>query len=548
MKSERKKKIGMAALIAATLAAGLFVFMKHWQFELPGYPNVDELLSLDCIYNLLDQHIYAGDIYILEFFRYPHLTFYYALLGFRILSKVFAGWDTDIILRFLICGTALLSNVFVYFTIKKLTDSRRWAYIGFVLSVFSLYGFSYLFYTGPDTMIYTVANVIVFLGTLIYKEEQEERSVYLWYPFLAVGIGLAMAAKYHGILFGLFWLILHIYKKYWKSYRNNFVFFLNCIVLALVFCVCNYSMFFYFRQFIGDNLYNLQHYAWGHPGIEHNIPLLGYLEAFGFTSYGILGALFLLLGVIAVIRGKKWGALAVYLILPVFVIVFLSKYHIMLGRNLALVAPFFYIFLVYGIMEAEKIIAFFLGKEVAHGKKDSRDRESCDPGPMKKAGMFLSALIVLMVSANVVTVVNTYRYELTYSRMIPWIEENIPAGSTLYCTSYAPKLDEKKYYLIDIGEEIAKLPDTLAEDEYYIDVEYATKYFSQKKDYLIFESGDMYPDLKAAYENKLNGYTLEYTCPGITYGKEWKFRAGFFDIFRYSRENYCVGPGISVYH
>ena len=28
-------------------------------------------------------------------------------------------------------------------------------------------------------------------------------------------------AKYHGILFGLFWLALHISKKYWKSYRNN---------------------------------------------------------------------------------------------------------------------------------------------------------------------------------------------------------------------------------------------------------------------------------------------------------------------------------------
>ena len=66
----------MAAAVAATLFAGLLVFYRHWQFELPFYPNVDEQLSLDCIYDLLNQHIYAGDIYILDFFRYPHLTYF----------------------------------------------------------------------------------------------------------------------------------------------------------------------------------------------------------------------------------------------------------------------------------------------------------------------------------------------------------------------------------------------------------------------------------------------------------------------------------------
>ena len=44
-------------------------------------------------------------------------------------------------------------------------------YMGFfrLLSVFSLYGYAYLYYTGPDTMIYTIANVILFLGCLIYR-------------------------------------------------------------------------------------------------------------------------------------------------------------------------------------------------------------------------------------------------------------------------------------------------------------------------------------------------------------------------------------------
>ena len=84
---EVRKRFGMAAAVAATLFAGLLVFCGHWQFELPFYPNVDEQLSLDCIYDLLNQHLYAGDIYLLDFFRYPHFTFYYAVLGVRILGR-----------------------------------------------------------------------------------------------------------------------------------------------------------------------------------------------------------------------------------------------------------------------------------------------------------------------------------------------------------------------------------------------------------------------------------------------------------------------------
>ncbi|MCM1252475.1 MAG: glycosyltransferase family 39 protein [Clostridium sp.] len=536
MNGETKKKIGMAAAVLATLIAGILVFYKHWQFELPGYPNVDELLSLDCIHALLNQHIYAGDIYILDFFRYPHLTFYYALLGFRIMSRILSGWDTDSLIRFVICGTALLSNVCVYFTLRKITGSRKWAYIGFALSVFSLYSFSYLYYTGPDTMMYAVANVIILLGTLIYKEENEERSVYLWYPLLAICIGLATAAKYHGILFGLFWLVLHIAKKYWKSYRNNYLFFLNCIVLVLVFCVCNYSMFFNFPRFVSDNLYNLQHYAWGHPGIEHNLPLLGHLEAYGLTSYGIAGGLLLLLGIAVMICRKKWKQLAIYLIMPVFVILFLSRYHIMLGRNLSLVIPFTYLFWVYGLTALED------GIRKVIEKKGLAKRLSA------KAAWIIPVVVAIMVLINIFAAVNTYRYELTYTQIIPWIEENIPEGATFYVTSYAPILDTEKYHIIDIGEEFAKLPNTLAEDEYYIEVEYATKYFSQQKDYLIMQGGDMYPELKAAYENKLSGYTPLQSSRGITYGKEWKFRVGYFDIFRYSPKEYGVGPTISVYH
>ncbi|MDE6846942.1 MAG: hypothetical protein K2J99_14430 [Lachnospiraceae bacterium] len=527
-RQEIKHRAGMAAAVVVTLFAGLFLFYRHWQFEMPLYPNVDEQLSLDCIFDLLNQHIYAGDIYVLDFFRYPHLTFYYAVFGARILGKFLAGIETVIILRYVVCGTALLSNVCIYFAVKKMTGERRWAFMALVLSVFSLYGYAYLYYTGPDTMIYAVANVIMLLGCMIYKDENEERVVYLWYPLLAICIGLATASKVHGILFGIFWLALHIKKRYWKSYRNNFLFFLDCIVLALVFCLCNYSMFFHFKTFIWDNLYNLNHYAWGHPGIEHNFPLLGYLEAYALTGYGVVGGILFLLGIVYLIRRKDWQQAVVFLLMPVGVILFLSRYQIVLGRNLSLVQPFFFLFMAYGLIEVKKLSGSF--------KKYCFDWK-----------WVLPAFVALMVVCNAAVVIGSYRYDLTYTQAAQYIETQIPEGASIYCTSFAPVIDTSRYTVIEIGEDISLLPDALGEGEYYVDVEYATGYFKQKKDYLIMQGGDMYPDLKAAYEEKIGRYTQLENYTGISYGKEWKYRIGYLDMFKYSPQEYYVGPGITIY-
>lgn len=543
LQKEWQKKAGMAAAVFVTLIAGMLIFYRHWQFELPLYPNVDEQLSLDCIYELLNQHLYAGDIYVLDFFRYPHLTFYYAALGARILGKFLAGVDTVVLLRYVVCGTALLSNVCVYFSVRIMTNSRKFSYLGFLLSLFSLYGYSYLFYTGPDTLMYAVANVVMLLGCLIWREKDEERAVYLWYPLLAICIGLAMAAKYHGIVFGVFWLALHIGKKYWKRHRNNYLFFLDCIVLALVFVVCNYSLFFHFKTFVWDNMYNLNHYAWGHPGIEHNLPLLGYLEAYALSSYGIFGGLLLLLGLVYLIRRKNWGELVIFLLMPFCIIVLLSKYQIVLGRNLSLILPFAFLFMVYGLMEAEALAEKLLLRKSGSVEKTADKnavRSICKISP---AAVVTAAFAVV----NIVTVLGNYRYDLTYNHAAAYIEENIPAGAKIYCTDFMPVMDGQKYEIVEIGEDVSLLPDALSENEYYIDTEYATGYFSQKKDYLLFQGGDMYPDKKAAYQEKTGAYSVMESWQGISYGGEWKYRVGYFDLFLKSPGKYFVGPTVTIY-
>ena len=553
MRKKFQEKACMAAAVVGALLVGVLLFYKHWQFELPLYPNVDEMLSLENIYDLLDQHLYTGDIYVLDFFRYPHLTFYY---GARILGKLLAGVDTVVLLRYVICGTALLSNVCVYFAVKVMTGNRKWGYIGFLLSVYSLYGYAYLYYTGPDTLLYTVANVLLLLGCVIYQDRDEERVVYLWYPLMAICIGLAMAAKYHGIVFGIFWLALHIRKKYWKSHRNNYLFFMDCIVLALVFCLCNYSLFFHFKTFIGDNLYNLNHYAWGHPGIEHNLPLLGYLEAFGFTNYGAVGGILLLMGIVCLIRKKDWAQMTVFLLMPVCILLLLSKYQIVLGRNMSLVLPFAFLFMTYGLMEVERILSICFLRQGEIQKADQKEQElkkTKDNREDRKgkrsitaAGIVIGA-VALMILCNAAVVCNSYRYGLTYTQASADIGNLIPEGSKIYCTSYAPMMDTDQYEIVEIGEDISLLPDRLGAGEYYIDVQYATGYFTQRKDYLICQGKEMYPDKKAAYEGKLGGYEIMKNYQGISYGGEWKYRIGYLDIFRYAPGEYYVGPSVVIY-
>lgn len=568
MQKEWRKRLGMAAAVTLTLTAGLLLFGRHWRFELPLYPNVDEQLSLDCIYELLGQHLYAGDIYVLDFFRYPHLTFYYAAAGVRILGKVLRGVDTVILLRYVVCCTTLLSNICIYFSVKVLTGSRKWAYLGFLLSVFSLYGYAYLFYTGPDTLLYAVANVIVLLGCLILREKDEERTVYLWYPLMAICIGLAMAAKYHGVVFGVFWLSLHIGKKYWKRHRNNYLFFLDCIVLALIFVLCNYSLFFHFKTFIGDNLYNLNHYAWGHPGIEHNLSILGYIEVFAFSSYGFCGGLLLLLGVVYLIREKEWGTLVSLALTPFCIVMLLSKYSIVLGRNLSLVLPFAFLFMAYGLMETEAFFGICPGWFGAAGK-DGRQKKAtgskgsgrtvsqraAGSGIGRRGGLKMSkisgctgfVLAAVLVLGNGITVLANYRYDLTYDHAAAYIAEKIPAGATIYCTGFAPVMEEGKYEIIDIGDDLSLLPDQLAEVEYFIDVEYATGYFSQKKDYLFLKGGYMYPEKKALYDEKTAAFSLVEKWQGLSYGGEWKYRIGYLDVFLRSPGEYYVGPTVTVY-
>ena len=210
--------------------------------------------------------------------------------------------------------------------------------------------------------------------------------------------------------------------------------------------------------------------------------------------------------------------------------------------------------MTYGLMEAEEFFEKLwvrygkAGQKKSSGKTPEKDMEhSSRAAGGKFSGKTAAAAVAFLVLCNTATVLGNYRYGLTYDHAAAYIAENIPAGAKVYCTSYMPLMDEQKYEIVEIGEDISLLPEKLAENEYFIDVEYATGYFSQKKDYLLFRGGDMYPDKKAAYEQKTGAYTVVESWQGVSYGGEWKYRIGYFDLFTKSPTAYYVGPSITIY-
>lgn len=509
-------------LLSLTMGAMFILYFFHWKFCLPLHPNVDENITIRIVQQMLD-----GNGVLFRVFNYPHLAFYWGGLWCKIVSLFSHSVDIVLVLRIVECGFALLSNIGIYFSIKELTGSKNWAYAGLLIALCSLYQAQYLYYAGPDVMLYGVANITLYLGVKIYKEEDIQKVFHKWYPLMAVSIGLAMSAKYHGILFGFYWLMIHIVKKYAKSIQYNIRFALSCFFIVVTWLICNISLFFYMNDFffgifgISDNY--LKNNT---PPLVHSCPLLGYLEVFFLHNFGVFGILFSLFGIVYLLKEKNYRKLA-FAILAMIILVFLilGNLNLMLGRNLSLIMPFSYLFITFGL--------YALGQQFAQ---------------LRIRVISITLLLLIMVGINIGAIIVSERYDESYQTAEGWIEHNIPENSTIYLKggSYVPRIDENKYRVEFLDTK--DLPDHLEANEYFIAVEYYESRWIQKKDYP-FIFGDEYvkPDWAEMYLNKISKYTEIVSFPGITYEHGWRYRIGYFDIFKYNKNDYYIGPTIEIF-
>ncbi|MDY3909025.1 MAG: glycosyltransferase family 39 protein [Eubacterium sp.] len=502
-------------LIFFTFVFAFILYYKHWTFELPLHPNIDEKTTINAVRSML-----SSDSYTYSAFNYPHLTFYYGMFWYKLVSAFCTISDLTLFLRAVICGFALISNICIYFAVKRLTGSRKWGYIGLLISIFSLYQMEYLYYSGPDTMLYGCANVVILLGIIIFKEEDSKKSLYKWYPLIAIWIGLATAAKYHGILLGMYWLVIHVVKKNHKQLKANLSFILSCFLIVIAYLVCNISDLLYLKKFISEFFRNFSHYSGGHIGLEHNFPLIGYLEPFFLYGFGVIGAFLMVLGLVELLKKKENRTIGVVLlVMPVLVFIVLCRYKVVLGRNICLIMPYTYLFLLYGLIALENIIKISQKK------------------------IIVNAVVFVMLLANVFAICVSENYDSSYQYAEEYIADNIPSGSVIYVYGfYVPNIDEEKYTLVT-----DQIPDHLEENEYYIDVEYQYDRYIQRKDYLLFKGEYMYPELAERYYAQNENFQELVSFRGITMRTGWRYRIGYFDCFKYKKGDYFIGPTIKIY-
>lgn len=510
-------------LLCSILLAAFVVYYNHWKFELPLHPNVDENITVYAVRNLV-----KGDkCLLIKNFNYPHIAFYWGALWCKIVSFFKDAFDMVLVLRVVECGFALFTNICIYALIKDVTGSKRWGFIGLLIALFSLYQAQYLYYAGPDAMLYGVANIIFYLGIKIYKEEDIKKVFHRWYPVMAVCIGLAASAKYHGIFLGFYWLIIHVMKKYYKKLQFNLQFVFSCFLIVVTWIVCDFSILVYGKEFIAGIIFNGQHYLQSEiPPLVHTCPFLGYLEVFVLHTYGFWGLFLLLVGVVYLLKKKSYRQFAVpYLAVVILVICVLGKFKLMLGRNLSLIMPCAQIFIVFGLYALEQFIS------------------------LKYCKFVINVMVFIMVSLNIAALVVTENYSESYQAAEKWIEDNVSEGAAIYLTGYAPFIDNGKYTVVMLDfNDYVNLQEKLGDNDYFISIEYADMRYIQKKDYpILFGNEYVMPQWADTYFKTINKMTKIAQFPGITYEHGWRYRIGYMDGFSYPSSNYFIGPTIEIY-
>lgn len=493
-----------------------------WSMGLPNYPNVDETITISRVKNL-----YENKTMILDYFKYPGLNFYYGKIFLDIITFIFKfdiSSNLNLIIRYIYTSSALISFMFFYFAMKNIFG-KKFAYISFILSIFSLYYYRYIYYAGPDTLIIAFSNILIYISSLIYINDNEEKDTYFFIPLFCIFLGLTLSVKYNGVIFVVLLIFLYIKKRYYRSYKNNFLLLISLILMVLTFVICNFCMFIDFNKFMQDVIFNFNHYKAQHQGLDCNAPLIYYLKIFFKSQYGVLGLLFSMVGIYSLIKNKKYVLLCYILIVPITTIILLSKYNLALERNISTIIQFNIILICYGMVNLCNVF------------RNNKNR-------------IIISIVMIFVLANI-TIISYlfFNTEESLNMAAIWINDNIPEHSTINLvksdinSKYLPLIDENKYIINDA------LPNQLKENEYLITSEYRYGRLYKKNERLFGKGDYMYPDNLKSYEYKISNHGVIKQFYGITNDPNISFRndISYLNFFKYDRSKYYIGPTVNIY-
>lgn len=511
----------------------LYTMVRYLKMGTPYYLHPDEPIVTSRVLSM-----FSNNTLELSYFKYPGLSFYYGLICLKIISKLFENVGSAYVIRLIYTGTALVSNIFIYFTLNKLFKNRIISCIGFTLALTSLYISQWLYYAGPDVLLYAFGNIVAYLVISLTLSDDDNKNLYLYYPLFAIAIGLATAVKYHGILLYILLLYVHIAKKYYKSYKFNYLLLLTTVPIPLIFVACNPYMFADFKKFMDHILFNFAHYSGSHTGLDDPMPVITYVDVFFRYSFGVPGVAFTLLGLAYFIKRREYKILFALLSLPVLTIFILGRYALSLPRNIAFCLPFSYVLCAAGFAATEQWIK-------AHGKKICK---------ANRYGYTIPILILIFMTVPHILILNHISgFKDSRDAARDYIAENIPEGSTIYIPHvtdikdgngdyYMPGINYDKYNITtDRGD--------LTTGDYAVDSSAIWQRYYQTNHFLL-GGKSLYPEQLKNQQEAVQNYEPLASFLSFYSIYEQRFtKSEVYDlrVLGFDNDDYYFGPSVDIY-
>jgi 4-amino-4-deoxy-L-arabinose transferase-like glycosyltransferase len=343
----------------------------------------------------------------------------------------------------------------IFATGTRLFQDDKTALLAAAIAAFSplMLGVSRIWY--PDHYAVIFSALALYAATRIATTQKPDLHHYI---LLGIAVGLSISAKYNGLFFAALIPIAHasvVLRIQDKNLRVKKFFFsagpwLAGLAIVAAFLATNPYFFRDFSKYIEAIQLTRAVYLAGSPGLRvENTPVF-YSTILLFTTFGIMGAFFIIAGAAQTMRHNiRAGALLI--LMPIIFIGMMSEYKNAFDRNLSVLIPYVALLFAAGFA--------FLWK-------------------YKSWHLITAILVIVSAEPAARIMLNTYHDFQPDSRQLAaaWMDQNIPAhseiglGRGVYNKSLGIPLNDKKFQLVELSfpPELTTLQKTCI-NYYYID-------------------------------------------------------------------------------
>ncbi|MBI1736126.1 MAG: glycosyltransferase family 39 protein [Candidatus Rokubacteria bacterium] len=300
------------------------------------------------MYTLGSYRMHAIDTWLPPAFLAGGLNYYLPLLGAKLVTALSDVAYTPvlhvIVARLLtVVGLGASTPVVIWRIGVRFVDPRVGVTAALVatLSPMAL-GLSRIHY--PDHYLPFFAAALLYCAWALIRSPRALG----WYVACGALVGVLVSVKYTGGLFALLLLAAHVLRA--REQRSVRALFAPELALAglvglATFVVANPFVVIEYPSFLAALRFHREHYGAGHVGLEALNGYRFHAELLLLTSFGVLGALPWLLGLVRSLR--SWERLLLLALPPLAYVLLLGSYKAAINRNVSGVLPM--VFLTMGI-------------------------------------------------------------------------------------------------------------------------------------------------------------------------------------------------------